>query len=182
MCASTCVDEQSDVAHCGGCNSKCTGACAAGQMHRSLIASASTGRDRDHRQLVYDVFWVDASGINQAANDGSSSMLLASSVSASSLAADDDDVYWPDGSNVDFVPIDGGTVSQQPLGSNALATEVATDYIDVYVALADGIASFPCGGGVVAERRHGRVRARTVETSPVACSIGPTTTNQLLEA
>jgi hypothetical protein len=96
------------------------------------------------------VFWVDANGINQADIDGSSSMLLASSVSPSSLAADDNNVYWPDGSNVDFVPIDGGTVSQQPLGSSVLATEVATDYIRVYVALADGIASFPCGGGAVA--------------------------------
>ena len=74
---------------------------------------------------------------------------LSSSASDLSLAVDSTNVYWPDDTNVDYIPTAGGLQGTQSLPSTDVASEVTTDGLDVYVAQPSGIVAFPSGGGTL---------------------------------
>ena len=60
-CGASCVDLQTDAAHCGGCDVICDGTCSAGSCTR-IVASGVAPVDLALDDVGHHVFWVDATG------------------------------------------------------------------------------------------------------------------------
>ncbi len=160
-CSGTCVNEATDLGHCGACGNACTAgpspACSMGKFCEYTLATAQG----DPLGIAVDgknVYWTNDYVHNNIGNTvmqlpvggGTATTLGTNQLFAMAIAVDAANVYWTVENSILKTPIGGGTVT--PLvTAQADPNGIAVDATNIYWInmLGGEVSTMPSGGGTI---------------------------------